>query len=100
LEASCRQAPVTICVKEFRITTTALWCLEIQNTFLNDQYFDVVLSFTQSVFVAGSNRKDSNQPAVEPYSLKKSNLISTSVNGNNKKRNFRRSNTLRLDHSL
>ncbi|CAI2175978.1 2278_t:CDS:2 [Funneliformis geosporum] len=37
------------------------WCLIIYNPFFNDQKLDVVLSFTESVFVDGSYRKDQNE---------------------------------------
>ncbi|CAG8534067.1 5997_t:CDS:2 [Funneliformis caledonium] len=87
--------PIAACVKEVN-PLYGQWCLEIFNPYLNDQYIDVVLSFTQSVFVVGSYRKDSNQDE----EVKKNDLINFPVNGNNKKRNFRRSNILRLDRSI
>ncbi|CAG8470884.1 8557_t:CDS:2 [Funneliformis caledonium] len=48
------------CGKEAPPMPLETWCLNIYNPFSNDQKFDVVLSFTESVFVNAPNRKESS----------------------------------------
>ncbi|CAI2175722.1 1182_t:CDS:2 [Funneliformis geosporum] len=82
------------CTREGPIYKKGIWCLAIANPFLNDINVDVVVSFTQSVFVAGTYRKDPNE---DDTAIGKSGLSYNKTP--NKKRNLGRSKTLRLDGS-
>ncbi|CAG8548682.1 703_t:CDS:2 [Funneliformis mosseae] len=83
------------CAREGPIYTSGMWCLAVFNPFLNAQKVNVVVSFTQSVFVEGSYRVDPNLNNTPVPN----NLSFVEVSYKNKKRNLGRNKTLRLDNS-
>ncbi|CAG8548703.1 704_t:CDS:2 [Funneliformis mosseae] len=84
------------CAREGPINARGIWCLAISNPFINNQNVKVVVSFTQSVFVEGSYRKDPDQNDTTVQD----NLSFIKAPYKNKKRNFGRNKTFRLDSSF
>ncbi|CAG8596690.1 16873_t:CDS:2 [Funneliformis caledonium] len=84
-----------VCKRQFPIIKSGMWCLAIFNPFLNAQKVNIVVSFTQSVFVEGTYRVDPNLNNTPVPN----NLSFIEASYNNKKRNLGRNKTLRLDNS-